>query len=374
MNKFLKLFLILLASGIVITALYSWVVWDGEKKIKEITGGGEITSSELALTLLTKEDVETAANVPGSVLSELPQFNGVVEQDTYNSMDLVGKNFLGKQSAEEILENAISLYNTKEDAERFIESKAQEAGNTKTTRSFDDNILTLVLTSKGNGDTLPSSTMRFAVGTLVARITVYGNNSTIDYTDTGLLTTVALNLATRQREKIDQLLAGKLLDSVNLWKTNMALNNFPKTLSNAQLMGKVPFSDHEWLGETRDVKRDSIAGFASGASGRFKLADTPEQVLDIVIMEFKNKEDALKEQRLFFTEGIHLEDKTSKELSLPDSVKSFSVARTSDTIVELQAVKGIYFYDIAIVAPFAEEFDQEKAARNLIRYSEEVLQ
>ncbi len=362
----MKLILILFVAFGLSLALYGWVMRSGK----------QITSSKLVLTLLTKEDVDVATKLQGSLLPQLPQFSdqlSVEEVGKYGYKDLVAQIFVRKHTPEVIIENALTLFDTNQQAEQFIEAKAKESNNAKTSRSFEGKVLTLVLTSSGDKKNLPQATIRFAVGNVAARITVYGRNKVIDYTNPQLLTSVAMKLATVQKEKVEQLLAGKAALDGDL-QTNKALRVFPTIFSETTFLGLVPITQFQWLGETVDEKRSAIPGFNNGAFGRFKLQRDADLVVDVTVIEFTSHQEALGEQSRFFREGVHLEDKSSKVLAVPEALKSLSVARTSDSIVELQAVKGTYFYDISVQAPFTEKLNKEKATEYLLKYSQEVLQ
>ncbi|MBI5066058.1 hypothetical protein HZA97_07510 [Candidatus Woesearchaeota archaeon] len=374
MNKYLKLALILIVTFVVIAALYEWVDLDTESKIKRITGGEEITSSELALTLLTQEEAESAINLKGSTLPLLPQFYDKLnpeDVEKYHHSDLVARLFISKNSGDLLIDTALTLFDSEQKAKDFIMIRANESG-AKTSYSFNGTVFTSYLTSNADENSPPSSTLRFAIKNLVAKIIVYGGNPTIDYTTPELLGALVKPLATEQKKKMEQLLRGELPGSLNLRETNMALNNLPYVLPGAELIGLVPITQQEWLGETQKLGTDTLQGFVSGAQANYKLPNLPKNVLSIVIMEFESKEDALREQQLFLKEGVQLEDKSSEELALPESLKSFSTARVSDTMSEVQAVNRVYLYDIAIFSPY-DEFDKEKAKKEIIKYSQIVL-
>ncbi len=369
MNKWLKLFLILLISAAFISALYGWVIWDEQNQIKRVTGDQKTTSSKLVLTLLTQEEAEKATSLKGSIMPTLPQLNDHLDPEDaekYNYQDLVSRLFISTISGDLVIEDTLLLFDSKESAQQFIRTRAEEM-NARTSRSFNGTVLTLHTTSEGNENSPPSATLRFAINNIVSKITVYGKNPTIDYTNTGLLGTVAISLATEQKAKIEQVLSGKIPEL----KTSMALRNFPDKISGTELIGIIPITQNEWLGETKALKKKTLEGFISGAYGVFKIADIPGHALGVAIIEFKSKEDALKEQQEFLTTGAHEEDKSSEELKLPQELKSFSTARISDTMIELQAVKGPYLYDIAIFAPYSEL--DKTAQQKLIRFSEEIL-
>ncbi|MBI4918960.1 hypothetical protein HY837_03455 [archaeon] len=374
MNKWLKLVLILAITFLFIAAIYEWVVWDAQNKIKKLTGGEEITSSEIALTLLTQVEVNQAINLEGSIRPLLPQLNDKISEEDaekYGYEDLVARLFISKQSGDLLIEDVLTLFKTEEQAKNFLRLKSQEA-KAKITKSFNETILTSYSTSKGDETNPPSATLRFVINNLVAKITVYGGNPTIDYTTPELLGALIIPLATKQKTKIEQLLKGELPGSINIYETNMALNNFPDKLSGAELIGIVPITKEEWLGETRKQEENKFTGFKSGAMGSFKLSNMPEHILNIVIMEFESKEDALKEQQAFFTEGVHLEDNSSEALELPKTLSDFSVARISDTIAEVQSVNRVYLYDISIFSPYSE-LDKNNAKKNIAKYSEEIF-
>lgn len=373
-NKYLKLALILGFAALLIAAPLWWYDSDKKSQLEEITGGKEITPSELAFTLLTKNEIEEALSLKGSILPRLPEFSDQLAKEDvtkYGYEELAARQILDKQG-NIIAENAITLFKSSVQAEDFILTKAKEANNAKTSRSFGNSILTLSSTSRSSADTPPSSTLRFSIGSLSSKITIFGKNSTIDFSNPDLLTSLVMKLATKQKEKIELLNSGTLPGVDTLKPTNMALRNLPRSVKDATPIGKTLVTESEWLGETYVPNKTSIPGFTSGAYTRFKLPQLPEHALDIVLIEFKSHEDALKEQSLFFTEGVSLDDKSSQKLDLPESLKTTSVARLSDSIVELQAVKGLYLYDVAIIAPFSD-LNRDKARVLLLQYSQEIL-
>lgn len=378
-KKWLKLFIILLVCAGFIAAMYYWFTSDAENKFREISGGSEITSAELALAVLNNDEVNGNLNLNGSVRAQLPQFNNIIFKEDvqkYGYKDPVGRFFVAKKDGAVIVDNAVLFFDTPEKAQSFIETKAKES-SAKTTLSFDSKIPTLVLTSIGDENSPPSSSIRFAVNNLTAKVTVYGKNSVIDYTDPALLTAEAQKLATVQKEKMEKLLAGQNQSSVNVYQTNMAMNNFPNSITGAKLIGKTYMSQEDWLGETLDP-RESIPGFISGAYGRFLPESTSSTdgnadfILDVTIMEFAEPEDSVNELKGFLTTGANIMDKSSKELTLPQSLMSFSLGRISDSIAEIQATKRVYLYDISIL-PVGENFNKDQATKTLIEFSEKIL-
>src|SRR3989338_2265105 len=374
MNKYLKLFLILLITSLFIGALYGWDYWDEQNRIKRLTGGNEITSSELAFTLFNQEEIEKTLSIKDTTLPLLPQFNDQLSSEDvakYDYSNLVVRLFVSKNSGDVLVENAISLFDSEEKAQNFIMAKANEI-KAKTSYSFNGQVLTLYLTSQGDENNLPSATLRFAIKNLVAKITIYGRNNVIDYTNPDLIGALVLELATEQKSKIEQLFNGEITKSVNLQQTNMALNNLPDKLSETERIGIIPISQYEWLGETGNLKKETIPGFKSAAFESLKLSSLEGHVLSIMIIEFENKDDALREQELFFTEGVHIDDKTSEVLPLSKSFNKFSVARISDTMAEIQAVDKVYLYDISIFSPYGE-LDKVKAKEKIIKYAQEIF-
>jgi len=374
MNKYLKLFLILLITALFIGALYGWYYWDEQNRVKRLTGGNEITSSELAFTLLNQEEIEKTLSIKDTTLPLLPQFNDQLSSEDvakYDYSNLVVRLFVSKNSGDVLVENAISLFDSEEKAQNFIMAKANEI-KAKTSYSFNGQVLTLYLTSQGDENNLPSATLRFAIKNVVAKITIYGRNNVIDYTNPDLIGALVLKLATEQKSKIEQLFNGEITKSVNLQQTNMALNNLPDKLSETERIGIIPISQYEWLGETGNLKKETIPGFKSAAFESLKLSSLEGHVLSIMIIEFENKDDALREQELFFTEGVHIDDKTSEVLPLSKSFNKFSVARISDTMAEIQAVDKVYLYDISIFSPYGE-LDKVKAKEKIIKYAQEIF-
>ena len=374
MNKYLKLFLILLITALFIGALYGWYYWDEQNRIKRLTGGNEITSSELAFTLLNQEEIEKTLSIKDTTLPLLPQFNDQLSSEDvakYDYSNLVVRLFVSKNSGDVLVENAISLFDSEEKAQNFIMAKANEI-KAKTSYSFNGQVLTLYLTSQGDENNLPSATLRFAIKNVVAKITIYGRNNVIDYTNPDLIGALVLKLATEQKSKIEQLLNGEITKSVDLQQTNMALNNLPDKLSETERIGIIPITQYEWLGETGNLKKETIPEFKSAAFESLKLKSLEGHVLSIMIIEFENKDDALREQELFFTEGVHIDDKTSEVLPLPKSFNKFSVARISDTMAEIQAVDKVYLYDISIFSPYGA-LDKVKAKEKIIKYAQEIF-
>ena len=374
MNKYLKLFLILLITALFIGALYGWYYWDEQNRVKRLTGGNEITSSELAFTLLNQEEIEKTLSIKDTTLPLLPQFNDQLSSEDvakYDYSNLVVRLFVSKNSGDVLVENAISLFDSEEKAQNFIMAKANEI-KAKTSYSFNGQVLTLYLTSQGDENNLPSATLRFAIKNVVAKITIYGRNNVIDYTNPDLIGALVLKLATEQKSKIEQLLNGEITKSVDLQQTNMALNNLPDKLSETERIGIIPITQYEWLGETGNLKKETIPEFKSAAFESLKLKSLEGHVLSIMIIEFENKDDALREQELFFTEGVHIDDKTSEVLPLSKSFNKFSVARISDTMAEIQAVDKVYLYDISIFSPYGE-LDKVKAKEKIIKYAQEIF-
>lgn len=373
MNKYLKLGLILLISILFIVLLYGWYEWDAQNKVEKIVGSQEITSSELILTLLNQEEIEKTLNLKGAILPLLAQFNDkldIEDANKYGYSDLVARLFISKNSGDTLIETVITSFNSEEKAKNSLMMRAEQL-KAKTSYSFEGKVLTLYMTSQGDENNPPSATIRFAINNIVSKIKVYGDNPTIDYTNPELIGALVIKLATEQKAKIEQSLQ-QGVDPRKLIENNMAFNNLPNKISDAELIGMIPITQQEWLGETRKLEQDKLQGFKSGAQANFKIPKLPGHVISIVILEFENKEDALKEQQTFFNEGAHIEDTSSKKLSLPDSIKTFSLARTTDTMTELQAVNRVYIYDISIFAPYSD-LNKQKTEEQLIKVSKEIF-
>ncbi len=372
MNKWLKLVLILILALGGSAALYLWVSSDIDSKIARLSGGAEITSSELGLALLTGEEAETALSLPGVLLPCLVYFNDQIATDDvakYAYSDLVTRAFVSKQSGGPVADVAISLFPSAEAAEQFLQTKADEAG-VAVGHAFDDDSLTEVDMYPGGEDGPPSLTLRFAVQNMVGRVLVYGNNDVFDVTDAGLLVGSGDLLARDLKLKMETLASGQLPGTVT-WTENFAFNRFPWDLEGGTFIGLNPITQYDWLGETNVLDRE-ITGFMSGVSGTFKLNEQEGYVVDILIVEFDSHEHALAEQATLLTEGAQLEDLSSRVITLPSDLSEFSLGRSSDLLAEIQSVDGVYLYDISVFAPF-EDTDRSLAEAQVVEFTEQIF-
>lgn len=316
-----------------------------------------LTNSSLAAALLTKEDIETVAKMEGRLLPELVQINDHfdaedAEKSGYSTF--VARVISDKSTNDGFAENAILGFDSTDVAKKFLESRAAEA-NVAVGHDIDETTPTVKIVQDKTADKSSSVTFRIAVKQLAARVQVYGEAAE----------PIALELARKQKEKLDMLLAG----SLPAVSENNSMSKLPSTLENATLVGKLPITADEWMGATHD---SNIPGLQSGGLARFKINARPAEALEVVVLEFNSPQDALNYKNTFFTQGAHLEDKSSKELALPASINGFSLARTSDAIDELAAVKGNYYIDISTFSPF-KDFDKDTSSPDLVKISEEIL-
>lgn len=356
---------LIILAGIFIAILFGWQKGFLTKKT-------DISSNDLAQTLLTKEEMETAAKMEGKLAPTTIEFNQSfdLEYDAkYGNELFVARITYDRSTGKNAVENALLGFDSNEKAENFIKMKAQEAGNANVTYSFDGKVPTLTLVSANTPDSQGSVNMRFAIGRLVTRIQVYGDVETMKTAEV-LLTPIALDLATKQKEKMESLLAGSLRAPSEPQNNSMA--RLPKNINGATVVGSFPVTIDEWLGITEDFQKDTLPGLVSGGLSRYRLDSRPKDAVEVTVLEFASNQDALNYQNTFFTEGAHLKDTTSKKFDLPESLSGSSVARTSDNVDELAAVKGNYYIDISIISPFGE-FNRDVATADLIRVSEEVV-
>lgn len=359
----LPLFIIV---GIFLAIFFGWQNgWFGKSS--------DLTENDFAQTLLTKEEVETATKMEGKIAPDVVDFNQSLDPESdakYGNIHFVSRIHYDKSTGKVAVENVLLGFNSKEAAENFINLKAQEAGNAKITYSFDGTVPTLTLVSANTPETQGSVNLRFAIGNLVSRIQVYAHAET-EKTAEVLLTPIVMDLATRQKEKMESLMAGTLRAPTEPQNNSMA--RLPKTISGATNIGSFPVTMDEWLGTTEDFQKDTLPGYVSGSQAVFSLDGKPKQAADMYILEFATEQDARAYLDTFFKEGVHVTDETSKELALPDSLKTAgAVARTSEKVDELQVVVGVYLIGVGTYSPYGD-FDQEVGTQDLIRISEEVL-
>lgn len=347
-----------------------YLLASGKFSLPGLMGGQKISNEQLALALLTGDEIATTTRMQSKVIPQLVQFNDRLydEAKKYNYRSLVARETVLAPSFASFFTEALVLFDTKEQATQFIFTKAKEADDATVSQSFGGTIPTLTLVNAGTPDELGSVTIRFAIDTIAVKVQVYGNAGTMQSVSAALMPW-AKDLATKQKTKIEDMFSWNAAVLVE----NNAYKMLPKAPKGYSVIGKTTISLNEWLGATYD-RKSTLPGFVSGGLVRFKapdLANTTNAV-EVVVLEFATEKDALAYQDLFFKEGVHIEDKTSEKLDLPASLSKFSVARTSDEINELMAVKGNYLYDVTVM-PFGDVFDKKAEAATLIRVSEELL-
>lgn len=316
-----------------------------------------LTNSNLAAALLTKEDIETVTKMDGSIIPSLVELNDhfdAEDAEKYGYDTFVARITSDISTNLPFTENALLGFDSADKAKSFLEAKAKEA-NVTVGHEIDENTSTVKIVQDKTEDESSSVTFRIAVNQLAARVQVYGDAAE----------PIAIELARKQKEKLEMLLAGNLPAVAE----NNSMSKLPSNVENTTLVGKLPVTADEWMGATHD---SDIPGLQGGGLARFKINARPAEAIEVVVLEFSSEQDALNYKNTFFTEGAHLEDKSSKELTLPDSIRDFSVARTSDGINELAAVKGNYYIDISTFSPL-KDFDKDASSADLIKMSEEIL-
>lgn len=297
----------------------------------------DVTSDQLALALFTPADV--AAEVAGA--NPLPlEFNGQLDEN------LVGENFyVGRlwndSDGQALVGNAITQYTSAEAAQANVDELAANCNlellnvvGDVTYLCYDDPLIYY------GGPSDPA--------VLVYRFTMGQYGVRIDVTDTGFVgdddsviydrlydSAYALGLA--QQDRLNDVLA----DTSLAVEQTPSVTMLPTTLDGATVMGTGALTDAEWMTLTGDTA-DELNGFTSGAIRRFSLAERPDEVLEVIVMEFATAEQA--------------------------EALAADFASPTDGIAETQKVKDYFFYDISIFSPFGE-LDFEAASTDLEDYA-----
>lgn len=302
------------------------------------------TADQLSLAMLTPADVSAYVSDANSLPVE---FNG--QLDTYlQDYDFYLARQWNDAEGNKLLGNAITRYTSAEAAAANVADLAADCDEETEAVVGDQTFICYVepLLYYGGPSDLAYMIYRFIVGQYGVRIDlvdtgyVFDDNSVIY----DRLNPLVYRLALAQLDRLQIVLAD---DTVALTETP-ALTMLPETPDGTNLLGTGALTAEEWMTLTGDTESE-LNGFTSGAIRRFLLDERPDEVLEVVVMEFATAEQA--------------------EALLAD----FVVPAADSGIVETQKVKDYFFYDISLFSPFGE-MDNAAATADLTTYAALIAQ
>lgn len=332
-----------------------------------VTDGIGQQDSEVALALLDINDVEYLDVFYDSVRPSLIEFNDHLQSEDWEDyMFFNSRSWYDRASGALIMQNAITKYRLPAVAVDQVALLAGDAEPIDLLEPVGDTAIAY-FTPADDGNTA-RLTYRFTVGQYGAKIHVIDVSGETDMlvAETNLLAQAA-ELARYQYTKLSDLLYGSGQEVV----MNDAMNHLPQTVSGTTPIGLTELIDDEWLGVQGDMISPEINGFVSGGLSRFRLDGRPDEVVEIVVMEFKTaaQAEAFRDELL----SVGLAAEVGTPITLPPALDSVADALGQDTMLELQATLDNYLVDVAVFAPFTE-MNTTAAETDLIDFANEVIE
>ena len=313
---------------------------DQPPQITSVSLNNDLTADEVAMVLLNEVDVL------GTVFAVRPQavqFNDHLDDLTDTTSEFfLSRQWLDELSGDAILANAITKYVSNDVAAEQIVVLAGDSEPVVVDTTVGDSQVVYQ-----DGDLF---TYRFAMG-------VYGVRLTADS-----LATVT-DLAVIQADKLASLGRAPQIEL----PSNAAIQHLPASVTGGVLLGTASMTGEEWLGTINDMESAELAGFVSGGLRRWQVADRPEEIVEVVVLEMESADypAALVAGFVSFSDVVI-------EIELPASIADAADAVDNVDIFETQGQVGNYFIDIAVLSPFGE-VDAAAAKADLVAISEEVI-
>lgn len=301
----------------------------------------DLTADELSLALLTPEDV--AAEVADA--HPLPvEFNG--QLDPYlQEYDFYLGRLWNDANGDMLVSDAVTRYTSAAAAQTNVSDLSAGCDQVLIDGigdvffvCYDDPLLYY-----GSPSDPASMVYRFTLGQYGVRLDLV---DTGDVTDDNSVIYDRLDkilgaLALVQEQHLQELAA---LDTADL-VASAALERLPDTLAGTTLVGTGALTAEEWMSLTGDTT-DELTGFISGAIRRFQSDARPDEVVEVIVMEFETAAQA-------------------------EALRADFVNVVDDSLVESQVTVDNFFYDIGIFSPFAD-MDGAAAELEMATYLEEI--
>lgn len=301
------------------------------------------TADQISLAMLTPEDI--AAQVDNA--SPLPiEFNGQLHPDLQNAVFHIAQQW-NDGAGYRVVGDSITQYSSAETAQADVAVLASDCN--QATEQLIGDVTYICYTEPllyfGGPSDPAYITYRVVLGQYGIHINVVDTGEVFDDNNViyDRLNPIAYNLTSAQVDRLQTVLA----DEQTALANTAALQMLPDAPIGTTVLGTAAVTIDEWL-TLSGLDVTLLDGFTSGAIRRFVLTDRPDEVLEVVVIEFASADQA---QRL---------------------VDAFTTPPAESGIVESQFVQANYVYDISMYSPF-EELDP-KASADLTSYSNLILQ
>lgn len=303
----------------------------------------DMTADELSLALLSPEDI--AAYVTD--VHPLPlEFNGQLDPNLQDYDFYIGR-LWNDAAGGTLVANAVTRYTSAAAAQANVAELASSCSAETEDVVGDLTYICYIepLLYYGSPSDPAEMVYRFTVGQYGVRLDlvdtgyVFDDNSVIY----DRMNPILYRLALAQEQRLQDLLA----DDTAALVATPALERLPATLTGTTLLGTGALTAAEWMSLTGDTT-DELTGFTSGAIRRFQSDTRPDEVVEVIVMEFATAEQA-------------------------EALKTDFAGSTGGSIVEAQDTVDNFFYDVSVFSPFGE-LDAAAANLEMITYLDTILQ
>lgn len=365
-KKITWIFVASILGGLVLALLF-WLWLEKNPQI------GKVSSSDLALALLSEDDIATAADAKGRVRAQLIELNDHMEPEAGGA---VYKTFVARLAVDRVTgapfaTNAVLLYDTAEQAKNFMTTKA--SGNDALTlgTTYADESLAYY---SAESDSEPASvTVRLVDGAIGGKVQVFDMDSSVTSAEQAKskLLPVAEKMAKKQASKISDLLLGTTRFSNEA--SNRAMAKLPESVAGATAIGQAKVKDTEWLAITGDLTSDSMPGFASGALARFQVTARPNEAIEVTVLEFDSADRAKEYYSKFLTEGVAVDESIgAQQMTLPSDLADEAAGLLQETLVEIQSAQGKFLVDVSIISPYTT-IEKDAAVADVTEIARTIL-
>ncbi|OGY79326.1 MAG: hypothetical protein A3B74_00570 [Candidatus Kerfeldbacteria bacterium RIFCSPHIGHO2_02_FULL_42_14] len=330
----------------------------------------ELSDRDMALALLTENEIATVTRQSGQIRSAPVEFNDHLEEDSWDYVTFVARITNYRSTGTPFVENAVTRHLSTEGAQQGIVEKAGDYQRIDLPEKIGDSSLAYFIPA---GDGYPAAVgVRFTYAFWSAKVFVYDvKPSSVVLSEEELaelasddaliteLTPLATALAKKQLTKVKQLASGD--ERYLAPRDNVAVSRLPHVLPNSTYIGEATVTDKEWFGMTKEFDKEVLPGFISGGLVRHKIDSRKDEVVEIILLEF----DAPTIPDAYKKNFVQSGGSAVEEITLPAHIDLTSDAIIQDTIAELQSAQGNYLIDVSIFSPF-NTIDREAATQDLL--------
>lgn len=303
-----------------------------------------LSSDQLALTLLAQTDISPLIDDARPLSIE---FNGQLDTDLKNYDFYIAQRWQAGTNGTARFGEAVTRYTSATDAQTNLAELA-DGCTVATQRLVGDTdyiCYTKPLVYYGGGDPEPAYMIyRFSTGIYGVRLDLVDSGDPLD--DAQVIYDRLLATAHRLALLQQQHLAAALTNPPAV-PPSAALNDLPGTLPGATLLGTTTLTPDQWRMLTADYT-NPLTGFISGGVRRFHLTSRPNEVIEIIMIEFTDGAQAKALRDLLKQPG-------DTDVVLPADLSSTGgIGVVRDNLVELETVYDHYFIDVSVFAPLTD--------------------